>query len=135
MKKLFYILPVICLGLLFFACRKDGTNPSNNLIGKWKFVQAKGGFTGNTVINPKGIELYTFNADSTFTKTRNDTIKAQGYFHIGAEKSIFTGTLAANISFNNKNAVSGLLVSVKNDSLVLTDNHVEPFGYLYVRVK
>ena len=135
MKKLFYLLPVFCISLLFFTCRKDGAEPSNSLTGKWRFVNAVGGFTGRAVINPKGVELYTFKADSTFTRTRNDTLQAQGYFHIGAEKSIFTGTMAANINFNSRAAISGLLISVKNDSLMLTDNHVEPYGYLYVRVK
>ena len=137
MRKLFYLLPVALLTLTFFSCRKDAPQPSISIIGQWRFLNAVGGFTGKQVISPRGNEIYTFKADSTFIRLRNDTVLRQGSFHILPVKSIFTGDMRSALLLNMAgylDAASAQLITISKDTLVITDNHVEPYAYSFVRV-
>ena len=135
MKKIIYILPLVLFTLVFFTCRKEDNSAANGIVGYWQFVSARGGFTGGQVIIPHGKELYNFRRDSTFNHTRNDTVLATGSYHIGSVKSIFTGSMAPCISFNSTAGQPSVLFVIRNDTLTLTDNHVEPFASKFVRVK
>lgn len=132
MKRQFLLLGMLAI---FAACKKTQTSPTGALTGNWQFVKAVGGFTGTQLVSANGKLVYTFNADSTFKQTKNDTLKASGTFHIRTEKSIFTGAMAPNIIFNSTANTSGLLINLKGDTLAFIDNHVEPFTSIYVKVK
>lgn len=116
------------------ACHKDNTvGGPDSIFGSWLFVEARGGFTGKDVVKANGKTVFVFNRDSSYQSLRNDTLLSKGKFHIRAEKSIYNGAMVPSLAFDN--GPSGKLFTIKNDSLYLTDNHVEPYGALYVRLK
>src|SRR5947209_5377706 len=91
MKPLLLLLS-ICL--LLFSCKKDASGnqllwpcdiiqnldsatTATNLIGAWRLVQQRSGWTGEVVMANKKV-IVTFNSDSTFTVRENSSITVRG---------------------------------------------------------
>lgn len=131
MRKIFYILPLVFVISLVMACKKNKTDPTSSIFGTWQLVSAQGGFTGGPIPLPSYVITYTFKPDSTFSQTPS---QRTGTFHITRHKSMFSDNMQPFITFSDSDA-GGLLVTVKNDSLTLIDDHVEPVASTYLRVK
>jgi hypothetical protein len=137
MKKIVYSLLALCV--LVSGCEKLTEKPSLNqgLIGEWEFVKAVGGFTGTHVILPPANSKTTLIFGDYHQYKKNvdgGTVEAENY-QLLKVRSIFTGEDDNAIKFIGSSWDDAKLISIQNDSLWLTDNHVEPYGSLYVRVK
>lgn len=140
MKKQLLLFGSIFLFMLLMACHKKAKNDPapvpihNSIIGSWQFVSALTGPDGKKV-NASGKLVYMFNADSTFKQTNNDTLQNSGNFYIRKEKSNFTGKIEESLSFISATTGVGFLITLKPDTLVITENHEAPSIYTYVRLK
>lgn len=133
MKKLLFLSLIIIAAAT--SCKKDGaptpTHPvAGPITGTWQLVAARGGLTGGFIPIPDIYTAYTFKTDSTYAYTLSNS---GGTFHVGQVKSLITGQMQADISFSNPNAGGGL-ITLKNDTLTISDNHTEPYIGIYVRV-
>ncbi|RFZ91717.1 hypothetical protein D0C36_09660 [Mucilaginibacter conchicola] len=80
MKK--YLL-FLAIGFALASCKKDSSNISSGLFGKWELRSRSGGFTGITTKYAAGNgEIYQFNGDSTYTFTEKDRLIGSGGFRI-----------------------------------------------------
>jgi len=138
MRNNLLLFVALILSASFTACRKGYKQPepeNKSIIGNWQFVKAVGGITGKVVVNATYKLTYTFNADSVFKQSKNDTLENSGRFYIRTDKSIFSGNTEPSISFSAPTTGVGFLYTIKSDTLVITENHVEPFAFTYVRLK
>jgi hypothetical protein len=132
MKKLLGLLLIIAVA--YASCKKNTTEFTTGpvvITGTWQFVAARGGLTGGYIPIPNIYTTYTFNADSTYIFVPG---QASGTFHIGRVKSIFDGQMHPYITFSGQTHNGGL-IKIKNDTLTISDNHVEPFIAIYARIK
>lgn len=137
MKRIVYTVLALSI-LLAFGCEKQDEKPNldQRLIGELEFIKAVGGLTGNQVIlPPAGIKTtLIFSSDHKYKKNNNAQTFEQGSYDLVRVISIFTGQPDDAIRFNDFSSQNGQIISIKNDSLWITDNHVEPFGYLYIKL-
>ncbi|HEY0670585.1 MAG TPA: hypothetical protein VGD22_20540 [Sphingobacteriaceae bacterium] len=138
MKRTVY--PLLAFFFLFiYGCEKQTGKPDLNqlLPGEWEFIKAVGGLTGNQVILPPAGTKTTliFSPDHKYKKNNNGQTFEQGSYDLIMVTSIFTGQPDDAIRFNDFSSQNEQLISIENDSLWITDNHVEPFGYLYIKLK
>ncbi|MES2275587.1 MAG: hypothetical protein V4592_06170 [Bacteroidota bacterium] len=135
MKKLTYILPFIFVVLvLFTACKKSGKvqPPATvSVTGTWLLVAQRGGLTGGYIPMPAIPRAFTFNADSTYLYVPG---QLSGTYHITQQKSIFTGAMEPYIIMSQGSTTSGGLIVTQKDTMVITDNHVEPISSIFARV-
>ena len=136
MKKPVYLILSI-LTLVFPGCEKHESafNFDKQLNGEWKYIKAVGGFTGDHVIQAPAGSTIVFSADRRYKKKLNGTMVEEGVYELIKLNSVFTGKRENAIKLVGSSFENARLVSVKNDSLWLSDNHVEPYGYLYIRLK
>ena len=136
MKKPVYLILSI-LTLVFSGCEKQESalNPDKQLNGEWIYIKAVGGFTGDHVIQAPAGSTIVFSADRQYKKKLNGTMVEEGAYELIKLNSIFTGKRENAIKLSGSSFENARLVSIKNDSLWLSDNHVEPYGYLYIRLK
>lgn len=136
-KKVYWVLAFSIL--LFFGCEKQEVKLSMDarLSGQWEYIKAMGGFTANQLILPPAGTKITliFSSDHKYKRNTNGQTVEQGVYDIIKVRSIFTGTEENAIRFNNFLTQAGQIIALKNDSLWITDNHVEPFRYLYIKMK
>ena len=136
MKKTYYLIHLFMLIVGFMACnKKHDDQPATNITGKWRLIQARGGFSGRDVITYDGKTILTLNRDSSFIAVHDATVLDQGTFRIRSAQSVFDATMQPAIKFVGSQASPDKLITVSKDSLLLSDNHVEPYFYKYVRVK
>src|ERR1700744_1796437 len=94
---------IALVGLLFFACKKNSTQPSLNIIGTW---------TATGTVNASWLITDRFNTDSTFKETTtllDATGKTIGYISIVTGKYHFSGVLVSAtspIALNEYNLVT-----------------------------
>ncbi|WP_373521108.1 hypothetical protein [Aquiflexum sp.] len=81
-----FILPSILLfTLLLISCKEDEIHPESAIWGQWELIKSVNSWTGE-VMEGEDIEwseIYTFNSNNTFLKTRNSTdgeFEASGTF-------------------------------------------------------
>ncbi len=131
------VLFVILFALASVACSKNvAVIMDQSVVGKWKWMYSVGGFTGKDTVKPgTNTTMLIFNPNHTYEKVVNGTTVAQGMYTIVNVKSIFTGTSAPAIRFDNADDNHTLLIEMDGAQLILSDNHVEPYGQVYERMK
>lgn len=131
--KRYYAL--LLFTILLGNCKKESSITINQkLVGQWKFVSTKGGFTGNQVILPAAgtTTILVLNSNKTYQMKVNGLIQEDGSYDVSQIQSIYTGKNDNGIKFDNLS--DWKLVSVQNDTLSIADNHVEPFATAYNKV-
>ena len=126
------ILFLITFGL--YCCEKENDiSLQSKLTGKWEWKSSVGGLTGTLTVLPTSKVILILNADKTFQLTSDGQLTDHGNYSIITISSIFTQKNETALDLNNAN--NGRLIEIRNDSLFLTDNHVEPYRSLYLKVK
>lgn len=132
MKKIGFALGIVLLAVT--GCIKGVDIPSN-VTGNWELVMTVGGLTGrDTVLPAPGDTLrLSFSADGKYNRTKNNQLTAQGSYSILEAVSIFSGAKQPAVHFDESSAIAQL-INWNNGRLVLVDNNVDPFAYVYKRV-
>lgn len=110
---------------------------NERLTGEWVFIKAVGGLTGKHIILPPADSRTTliFSNRTKFKINVNGNTTVQGNYKLIKVNSIFTAKEDNTINFVSSSREDIKLISIQNDSLWLTENHVEPYGSLYIRMK
>ena len=88
------------------------------------------------ILPPAGTKTtLIFSPDHKYKKNNNGQTFEQGSYDLIRVTSIFTGQQDDAIRFNDFSSQNGQIISIESDSLWITDNHVEPFANLYIKVK
>ncbi|MEO3408277.1 hypothetical protein AAFN85_30460 [Mucilaginibacter sp. CAU 1740] len=124
------------LFILFFsmACKKDKTVAMNErLDGKWKFINSKGGFSGQDVISaPAGVTNYlVLSKDFNYQLLSNDAVEKSGKYTLKTGVSDYLNEKADFINFDGD--LSPKTYVIKGDSLLISDDHYEPYHTLYTK--
>jgi hypothetical protein len=144
MKKAF-ILSSLVLVTLFTACDKKAAvnlqpklksvSPVTSatvaeITGKWLPVGASG-LNGEPEAMSAISWHYVFNADSTYARYFSPQTQNNGTFHIGQQQSIIDGKLYSSISFDGSADKS--IITLKNDTLTISDNFTGGSKYFFIR--
>lgn len=134
MKRSFNLaFSFILIAFIFVGCDKGSSvNPvAKSILGRWQLTGMRGGLTDGIIPLPEGTIVYTFSADGTYSVSPGI---GSGNYQIIQQKSIFDGKMHPFLSFGS-NTTGGGLVDIKNDTLSISDNHVESVSSTYVRLK
>ncbi|MCO4292969.1 hypothetical protein NF867_08855 [Solitalea sp. MAHUQ-68] len=136
MKSLNILLVVVSL-VTTVSCKKDrDADLTTKLTGSWEWVYSVGGLTGNQKTYPKETSRVVFTTDKTFRTLANGQTIREGKYDIVYIDNIFSTEKAPAIKFVDLAGNSeDNLFTITVDTLTFIDNHVEPFGHVYVRVK
>ncbi|MGZ3778256.1 MAG: hypothetical protein ACXVIY_11010 [Mucilaginibacter sp.] len=95
MKRVLLLVTIICA---LTACKKTGITPG--LFGKWELRRTYGGFSYSDSSYKAGNgHIFQFSRDSTYKQFSNNTVTAQGKFHI--VKLVYGGSTSSGIAFDN----------------------------------
>jgi len=95
MKRIMIIILVACS---FAACKKSGITPG--LFGKWELRRTYGGFAySDSTYKAGNGHIFQFSSDSSYKQFLNNTLTAQGKFHI--VKLVYGGSTSAGIVFDD----------------------------------
>jgi hypothetical protein len=138
MKRILALFVVIC-GLMF-SCKKSADQPSDNVVGQWRWVYSAGGVG---VIRRPAVgdkeTIMTLNADSTYSFAEADVPYDQGKFQTGITTDAVSKEKLHSITFRpsrDKASAFTNYVVVKNDSLHLSPTFSwEGSHIVYVRKK
>jgi hypothetical protein len=117
------------------SCKKSTQQPSNSLIGKWRWVKSVGGIAEVTLTpqNTGNNFRDEFYADSTYKRFKNDSLLIKRNYSIIKKGYNYTPT--------EKNDVLKIgdwrsIITIKNDTLYLNDLFIsDGFEDTYVRIK
>lgn len=126
MKTILLTLLVLCVFVV--SCDRDDEEPSVYLIGNWELVLLTGGFPGAVQEGDdlEWREKYTFNADRTFTKSRetdDGLIQSKGSYEV-LENRGDNFLLHVNLVFETGGEIAGSCGPANSESLSLTRNKV-----------
>lgn len=132
-------LPFLLI-LLISGCQKDEFNPSQidfknkplavikaSIEGNWRVYSTKGGMLG-TIEYPKNTFMQ-FNDNSVRIASNSDTVSFEVTWK---KKKIITGR-NAYIMENSNWGFFKIPVGINNDTLKMSDNYPEGYGYKLVR--
>ena len=120
----------------FLSCSKRTSIDSTaiDFVGRWQYQYQSGGQTGLKVYQQSGkITTLNFNSDKTYQRLSDNNTPQEGVYAVKAVKSIFTGNDDNGISFDSSN--SWKIITVRKDTLSLSDNFPDGFSQVYLKVK
>ena len=135
--KLMFLLAVVSVA--FTSCQKgsvkkpdDSTSAAapNSIIGTWQWVEQKGGPNNVDLDVTSNNITYSFAPDSIYVYNPGNK---GGTYHITKQTNIFTHNKQDYITFSNTD-LAGLL-TLSKDTVTISDNHADPFTYIYVKTK
>ncbi len=125
---------MILIAFIFVGCGKGSSVPpiAKSIVGRWQLTEERGGIGGGVIPLPDFTVIYNFNADGTYSVTPG--IGGTGNYQVIQQKSIFDGKMHPYLSFGS-NTTGGGLIDITNDTLSISDNHVDAISSIYVRLK
>nr|WP_157246868.1 hypothetical protein [Pedobacter panaciterrae] len=140
--KVYFLAIITFVTVGFYACEKQKSDPNveQKLIGKWELKFSRGGFTGETKPVESGrSSVLAFKSKDTYQQIENGNVVKEGKYVLSKEKSIYSGGLETAISFNEVDTISKqqkkYVLSLRSDSLFISDNYYDGYSTLYLRVK
>ncbi len=123
---------LVLIVLILTSCNNDSEiAKSNNLVGKWKWIESSGGINGR-IENPTttGKSILIEFTDSTIKTYENGLLKAEEKFQIQSQNSIFGGQKEMIISGSNEFKQS---YKIESDNLYLNDECYDCFQSKYTK--
>lgn len=140
--KVYFLVILAFTTVGFYACEQQKSEPNmeQRLIGNWELKFSRGGFTGETKPAEDGKRsVLAFKSKDTYQQLENGNLVKEGNYVLSTTKSIYSGQLETAISFNEVDtlakAIRKYVVSLRKDSLFLSDNYYDGYSTLYLRVK
>jgi hypothetical protein len=95
MKRVLLFVTIICV---LAACKKTVVAPG--LFGKWELRRTYGGFAySDSTYKAGNGHIFQFSSDSSYKQFSNNTVTAQGKFHI--VKLVYGGSTSSGIVFSD----------------------------------
>jgi hypothetical protein len=133
MRKYNLLFLLVILG----ACQPLKVSPTHPIIGTWQWISTTGGFSGRASSTPQTTG-YTQSLELTkkgkYRKFRANQLVEEKRYGVANELTIFKTEPLEVVRFRNK-MQNQVILYLKNDSLVLSDNHYDGYSHLYVRKK
>ncbi|WP_310595055.1 hypothetical protein [Flavobacterium sp.] len=123
---------LLLIVLILTSCNNDSEiAKSNNLVGKWKWIESSGGINGR-IENPTttGKSILLEFTDSTIKTYENGLLKAEEKFQIQSQNSIFGGQREMIITGSNEFRQS---YKIESDNLYLNDECTDCFQSKYIK--
>lgn len=140
--KLYFLVILAFTTVGFNSCEKQKSEPNieQRLIGNWELKFSRGGFAGETKPAENGKRsVLAFKSKDTYQQLENGNLLKEGKYELSTIKSIYSGQLETAISFNEVDTLAKeirkYVVSLRKDSLFLSDNYYDGYSTLYLRVK
>ena len=127
-----YLIQILLIVLILTSCNNDSEiAKSNNLVGKWKWIESSGGINGR-IENPTttGKSILLEFTDSTIKTYENGFLKAEEKFQIQSQNSIFGGQREMIITGSNEFRQS---YKIESDNLYLNDECTDCFQSKYIK--
>lgn len=131
-KRLSYLTIILVTAISSCSKSGDGNIPAG-LVGEWRFMYAKGGFSGNDSIpaDPIQVKSLLFYSNQTYEVKNNDQLLDHGSYELRTDTTIFSVDPLPVIVFKNDNQSFEKVYDIKNNRLRLTDNHYEPYTSVF----
>jgi hypothetical protein len=137
-NTLCFLLVLFCL-----SCQKQNAQPDhepavdiNKIYGKWDWIGSSGGFAGTTYTpeSEHQTRMLTITSDNKMYLYTNGNLISQKQFTVGKGKSYLTGDTAYIIHYTPA-SFDDVILTAKNDTLVLANDGADGFTAGYVRHK
>ena len=132
----------ICLLLIFatISCSKSSTEELNDnitnakLLGKWEWIESKGGLSGNSIITPNSTNktVYLEITNDKIKRFENGILISNIFYVLESKRSIFSGTFVQTIVYD-QSAQMQQSFDITNNSLILNDECYDCFTHTFVK--
>lgn len=132
MKKIFLYFALFIAGI--YGC-DTGVETQEDIYGSWNWIRTTGGFAGVS-LTPQS-EGYTmkavFSRGNSASFYKNDSLIWTSKFTVNKEKTIFSEEEMSVIHYESTRLPQA--ISIKGDTLTLSDNAYDGFNMSYVKIK
>ena len=132
----------ICVLLIFatISCSKSSTEELNGnitnakLLGKWEWIESKGGLSGNSIITPNSTNktVYLEITNDKIKRFENGILISNIFYVLESKRSIFSGTFVQTIVYD-QSAQMQQSFGITNNSLILNDECYDCFAHTFVK--
>ena len=138
--KAFKIFLFVLTAYLITDCESYPINPAPakyQLVGEWLWLSRTGGITGGTITPNEGTkQTIKFSPDSLYSVYSNDSLIYRYNFNMQKKRTIYSVDSLDVICFQSM-SMSGqrVILRLTYDTLMLGDNLVDGYTYLYKKVE
>lgn len=132
----------ICVLLIFatISCSKSSTEELNDnitnakLLGKWEWIESKGGLSGNSIITPNSTNktVYLEITNDKIKRFENGILISNIFYVLESKRSIFSGTFVQTIVYDQSTQMKQSF-DITNNSLILNDECYDCFVHTFVK--
>ncbi|MCX6154341.1 MAG: hypothetical protein NT007_09280 [Candidatus Kapabacteria bacterium] len=141
MKKIVKLFAILLI-IISVSCKKNPTNPNTSdckIYGNWNLEYIHGGIANIYRKIPQNeSEVINFYPNGDYMSYTNSGNNFTGKFEILKQKTIFDDSLIDVITFNQltlpATPMPKVIIKLSCDSLILSDNYVDNFYYVYSRI-